>query len=91
VLDIANGNAKVVQWVAEGNGKDLKLQSVPAWRTATELTFIEPSDDLKRHEIVRYSVPDATKTVMSGGWPEGTLDVLSKAPEPVTQPSQGMK
>jgi hypothetical protein len=91
VLDIAIGNAKVVQWVAEGNGKDLKLQSVPTWRTATELTFIEPSDDLKRHEIVRYSVPDATKTVMSGGWPEGTLDVLTKAPEPVTQPSQGMK
>jgi dipeptidyl aminopeptidase/acylaminoacyl peptidase len=87
VLDIAKGTAEIVQAVPEGNGKDLKLQSVPAWRTPTELTFIRPTADLQKHEIVRYSVTEKTATPISAAWPAGTLDVLTKPPEPATQPS----
>ena len=87
VLDIVEGDAQLVQPVAEGNGKDLKLQSVPVWRTATELTFIRPTADLQRHEIVRYSVTDKSATTFSAGWPSGTFDILTKPLEPATQPS----
>jgi hypothetical protein len=70
VLDIASGEAQLVQPEAKREADNQsQLASVPAWRTARELTFVRPVANSTAHEVVRYSVPDKTATVISAAWP----------------------
>jgi len=63
-IQIVQGDAKT-----EGDNKT-QLASVPVWRTPTELTFVRPTTDWTSREVVRYSIPDKTATVISGDWPK---------------------
>lgn len=70
VLDIASGEAHLVQPVAEPDDKDhARLTTIPVWRTSTELTFVRPAPSSTGHEVVRYTVPDKSATVISADWP----------------------
>jgi hypothetical protein len=70
VLDIASGEAQIVQAETKRAGdKQSELASIPVWRTATELTFVRPVANSTAHEVVRYSLPDKTATVISADWP----------------------
>jgi hypothetical protein len=69
VLDIAKGESQWVQAVGEANTDNLNPATLPVWRTSTELTFLRPVKDSTTHEVVRYSIPDKTATVISGDWP----------------------
>ncbi|HZZ29701.1 MAG TPA: hypothetical protein VFE46_17020 [Pirellulales bacterium] len=84
ILDIATGEAQVVQAVAEPDSQNsIKLASVPLWRTATELAFVRPISNSKGHEVVRYCVPDKKATVISADWPASVGDWVA-AKEPMT-------
>lgn len=81
VLDIASGEAQLVQSEAEPESKDhLRLATIPEWRSATELTFVRPIPDSTAHEIVRYSVPDKSATVISADWPASIGNWLAAEP-----------
>jgi Tol biopolymer transport system component len=72
VLDIASGEAQVVQPEAKREGDNQsQLASVPVWRTVTELSFLRPVPNSTAHEVVRYSIPEKTATVISSDWPAG--------------------
>ncbi|HTQ37827.1 MAG TPA: hypothetical protein VMJ32_02300 [Pirellulales bacterium] len=88
VLDIATGEAQLVQLgVASPGNNQWHLESIPAWRTATELTFMRPVDSTSR-EVVRYSVPDKKATVISTDWPASLGDWLTgKQPSSATNDS----
>src|SRR5262249_54109095 len=85
VLDIATGEAQLVQPDADTSGDgsgDLKLVTVPTWRTATELTFARRVASSTAQEAVRYSLVDKTTAVISADWPAEIGGWLSKTPPP---------
>jgi hypothetical protein len=91
VLDIASGEAQIVQKSAEPEKKgQLRLTSIPAWRTATELTFVRPVPNSTAHEVVRYSVPDKIAAIISTDWPASIGGWLAPQ-EPPPNPSSTKK
>ena len=68
-MDIVQGEAELVQAEREGNQDNLKLATIPQWRTPTELTFARPVKDSAAHEVVGCSRPEKTAKVISGDWP----------------------
>jgi hypothetical protein len=70
LLSVATGEVSEVQTkpIPKSNGEG-GLTSVPVWRTATELTFVQPREDGQGNEVVRYSVTDKKATPISGQWP----------------------
>ena len=88
VLDIAKGEAQVVQPAGEGgNENDIKLATVPVWRTVTELTFVRPVQASTAHEIVRYSVTDNSATVLNSNWPSSIGNWLAAEQPPSNAPA----
>lgn len=73
VVDLATG---AVTWpqnrVFAANNGDLKLPSVPQWRSADELTFVVCGDDRKAH-VMLWSLSKNSGTVLSDGWPDKIL------------------
>jgi len=95
-IPFGDGRVSVLDTTATDNvaiivqEKPDEQQTIPTWRTATELTFVRPTADGKGHEIVRYSMTDKSVTVLSAGWPQSVLGALYKAPatQPATQPAK---
>ena len=75
VLNLVKGDMVNVQPVEDRQGGDWTLQSVPSWRSATELTFVKPvREGSAEREVVLYSMADGSEKVLSGSWPETTRE-----------------
>jgi hypothetical protein len=85
ILDIASGEARIVQPAGESDTQgNVRLATIPVWRNTDELTFARPMADGIHHEIVRYSLSTKTATVISSDWPANVLNLVNK---PTTQPT----
>jgi WD40-like Beta Propeller Repeat len=91
VLDIVQGEAELVQAESEGKQDNLKLATIPQWRTPTELTFVRPVKDSTAHEVVRYSIPEKTATVISGDWPASVGGWIHPEEGALNKPAPGDK
>jgi len=83
VMELATGDVQQVQPdLIDGTGGNLKLSTVPTWRSANELTFVRPAKG--GPEVVRYSVTDPQHpvVVLSTGWEAAAKDEWLKKVQP---------
>ena len=93
VLDVATGDVVVATSPGANWSKFPKpaLSSVPTWRSAKELTFVQPSSDGSKLEVVSYTFGEnglgpATK-VLSQDWPAAVENDWLRSSPPETQPA----
>ena len=95
VLDVATGDVVIAgtpnsDW-SKFNGQGAKLTSVPTWRSAKELTFVQPNSDGSKLEVVSFTLAEnglgPETRVLSHDWPDAVeKDFLLPTP-PTTQPT----
>jgi hypothetical protein len=94
ILDLATGKVDLVQPLIIGNSQSGdQLTSTPTWRPTApggELTFIQPQEKAgPPPEVVRYSLQDSKRTVITTTWPDDAKGKwLNRPPTtaPTTQP-----
>jgi hypothetical protein len=75
VLTLATGDVQRVQPLEDRTGGDWTLQSVPSWRSPSELTFVRPvKEGAAEREVVLHSLTDNTEKNLSATWPAPARD-----------------
>jgi hypothetical protein len=75
VLDLASGKVTVVQprEFVKKKDSDRQLQTVPSWRSADELTFMDPGEN-DHPNVVLWSVSAGSGRNLNADWPAGTIE-----------------
>lgn len=83
VVDLASGVVTTVQDkpVLVDNDKG-SLVTVPAWRSADELTFAAPGDQKGTTNVVLWSISKNSGKVLSADWPAGMTPQKTAATQP---------
>lgn len=75
ILNVAKGEVQRVQPIEDRTSNDWTLQSIPTWRSATELTFVRPvKEGAAEREVVLHSLTDNSEKTLSATWPAPARD-----------------
>jgi hypothetical protein len=75
VLTLATGDVQRVQPLEDRTGGDWTLQSIPSWRSPSELTFVRPvKEGSPEREVFLHSLTDNTEKNLSATWPAPARD-----------------